>query len=149
MAVQETGSYQASFSGRESRVGDGSVFPGAAVGTLYPWGLGRVSAFSVEVGDLEMLVLITYDVNTETAAGKKRLRQVAKQCVNYGRRVQNSVFECEMDAAKCREVKAILEEIIDVEKDSLRFYYLGNNYRNKVDHIGVKDSLDMKGPLIM
>ena len=68
-----------------------------------------------------MLVLITYDVNTETAAGKKRLRQVAKQCVNYGRRVQNSVFECEMDAAKCREVKAILEEIIDVEKDSLRF----------------------------
>jgi CRISPR-associated protein Cas2 len=103
----------------------------------------------VEVGDLEMLVLITYDVNTETAAGKKRLRQVAKQCVNYGRRVQNSVFECEMDAAKCREVKAILEEIIDVEKDSLRFYYLGNNYRNKVDHIGVKDSLDMKGPLIM
>lgn len=96
-----------------------------------------------------MLVLITYDVNTETAVGKKRLRQVAKQCVNYGRRVQNSVFECEMDAAKCREVKAILEEIIDVEKDSLRFYYLGNNYRNKVDHIGVKDSLDMKGPLIM
>ena len=96
-----------------------------------------------------MLVLITYDVNTETAAGKKRLRQVAKQCVNYGRRVQNSVFECEMDAAKCREVKAILEEIIDVEKDSLRFYYLGNNNRNKVDHIGVKDSLDMKGPLIM
>ena len=96
-----------------------------------------------------MLVLITYVVNTETAAGKRRLRQVAKQCVNYGRRVQNSVFECEMDAAKCREVKAILEEIIDVEKDSLRFYYLGNNYRNKVDHIGVKDSLDMKGPLIM
>ena len=96
-----------------------------------------------------MLVLSTYDVNTETAAGKKRLRQVAKQCVNYGRSVQNSVFECEMDAAKCREVKAILEEIIDVEKDSLRFYYLGNNYRNKVDHIGVKDSLDMKGSLIM
>ena len=69
-----------------------------------------------------MLVLITYDVNTETAAGKKRLRQVAKQCVNYGKRVQNSVFECEMDAAKCREVKAILENIIDVKTDSLRFY---------------------------
>ncbi len=68
-----------------------------------------------------MLVLITYDVNTETAAGKRRLRQVAKQCVNYGTRVQNSVFECEMDAAKCREVKAILEEIIDIKKDSLRF----------------------------
>ena len=103
----------------------------------------------MEVGDFEVLVLITYDVNTETAAGRKRLRQVAKQCVNYGRRVQNSVFECEMDNAKCREVKAILEEIIDVEKDCLRFYYLGNNYKNKVDHIGVKESLDMKGPLIL
>ncbi|MCI8455375.1 MAG: CRISPR-associated endonuclease Cas2 [Lachnospiraceae bacterium] len=96
-----------------------------------------------------MLVLITYDVNTETEAGKKRLRRVAKQCVNYGRRVQNSVFECEMDTAKCREVKAILEEIIDTKKDSLRFYYLGNNYKNKVEHIGVKESMDMKGPLIM
>ena len=96
-----------------------------------------------------MQVLITYDVNTETAAGKKRLRQVAKQCVNYGTRVQNSVFECEMDAAKCREVKAVLEEIIDTEKDSLRFYYLGNNYKNKVEHIGVRESLDMKGVLLM
>ena len=96
-----------------------------------------------------MLVLITYDVNTETAAGKKGLRQVAKQCVNYGTRVQNSVFECEMDAAKCREVKAVLEEIIDTEKDSLRFYYLGNNYKNKVEHIGVRESLDMKGVLLM
>ncbi|MCI8853188.1 MAG: CRISPR-associated endonuclease Cas2 [Lachnospiraceae bacterium] len=95
-----------------------------------------------------MLVLTTYDVNTETDAGKKRLRQVAKQCVNYGRRVQNSVFECEMDAAKCREVKAILEELIDVKKDSLRFYYLGNHYKNKVEHIGVNESVDMKGPLI-
>ncbi len=95
-----------------------------------------------------MLVLITYDVNTETDAGKKRLRRVAKQCVNYGRRVQNSVFECEMDAAKCREVKAILEELIDVKKDSLRFYYLGNHYKNKVEHIGVKESLDLNGPLI-
>ena len=96
-----------------------------------------------------MLVLITYDVNTETDAGKRRLRRVAKQCVNYGRRVQNSVFECEMDAAKCREVKAVLEEIIDTEKDSLRFYYLGNNYKNKVEHIGVRESLDMKGVLLM
>ena len=97
----------------------------------------------------EILVLITYDVNTETEAGKRRLWKVAKQCVNYGRRVQNSVFECEMDAAKCREVKAILEKIIDVNKDSLRFYYLGNNYKNKVEHIGVKESVDMKGVLIM
>ena len=85
-----------------------------------------------------MLVLITYDVNTETVAGRSRLRKVAKQCTNYGQRVQNSVFECNMDAAKCRQVKAILEEIIDKDKDSLRFYYLGDNYKNKVEHIGAK-----------
>lgn len=95
-----------------------------------------------------MLVLITYDVNTENTAGKKRLRQVAKQCVNYGQRVQNSVFECVMDAAKCRQVKAILEDIIDKEKDSLRFYYLGDNYKNKVEHIGAKQSYDVKGLLL-
>lgn len=102
----------------------------------------------MEVGD-ELLVLITYDVSTQSEGGKKRLRKVAKQCLNYGQRVQNSVFECEMDAAKCREVKAILEGIIDPSKDSLRFYYLGNNYVKKVEHIGVKESLDIKGPLIM
>lgn len=96
-----------------------------------------------------MLVLITYDVNTETAAGKKRLRRVAKECVNYGQRVQNSVFECSLDAAKCREVKAILEKIIDKEKDSLRFYYLGNNYKSKVEHIGVKNGFDVNDPLIV
>lgn len=96
-----------------------------------------------------MLVLITYDVSTETEAGKKRLRKVAKQCVNYGRRVQNSVFECEMDAAKSREVKAILEEIINIKEDSLRFYYLGNNYKSKVEHIGIKASFDVKAPLIL
>ncbi len=95
-----------------------------------------------------MLVLITYDVNTENTAGKKRLRQVAKQCVNYGQRVQNSVFECVMDTAKCRQVKAILEDIIDKEKDSLRFYYLGDNYKNKVEHIGAKQSYDVKGLLL-
>ena len=71
-----------------------------------------------------MLVLITYDVNTQTAAGRKRLRKVAKECTNYGQRVQNSVFECQMDATKCRQGKDILEKIIDKEVDSLRFYYL-------------------------
>jgi CRISPR-associated protein Cas2 len=101
----------------------------------------------VEVGEI-MLVLITYDVCTENSAGKKRLRKVAKQCVNYGQRVQNSVFECVMDAAKCRQVKAILEDIIDKDKDSLRFYYLGNNYKTKVEHIGAKESYDAEGPLI-
>lgn len=97
---------------------------------------------------ITILVLITYDVNTESEGGKKRLRKVAKQCVNYGRRVQNSVFECVMDAAKCRQVKAILEEIIDKEKDSLRFYYLGDNYHKKVEHIGAKPSFNVESPLI-
>ena len=95
-----------------------------------------------------MLVLITYDVNTETAAGKARLRKVAKQCVNYGTRVQNSVFECLLDAAKCREVKQILEDIIDKEKDSLRFYYLGDKYKTKVEHIGAKITRKLDEPLI-
>lgn len=102
----------------------------------------------MEVGD-KMLVLITYDVNTETPLGRKRLRQVAKQCINYGQRVQNSVFECVLDAAKCREVQYKLEQIIDKEKDSLRFYYLGNNYEGKVVHIGVKESFDVEGTLII
>lgn len=96
-----------------------------------------------------MFVLITYDVNTETAAGRKRLRKVAKECVNYGHRVQNSVFECEMDAAKCRIVKELLLDIIDLEKDSLRFYYLGNKSENKREHFGVNPSLEVKAPLIM
>ena len=88
-----------------------------------------------------MLVLITYDVNTETAAGKTRLRKVAKQCVNYGRRVQNSVFECILDNAQCIALKALLTDIIDSKVDSLRFYYLGNKYETKVEHIGVEKVL--------
>ena len=96
-----------------------------------------------------MLVLITYDVNTETAEGKRRLNKVAKQCKNFGHRVQNSVFECVMDAAKCREVQNILVKIIDPERDSLRFYFLGNNYKGKVEHIGIKPSIDMDRPLIL
>jgi CRISPR-associated protein Cas2 len=96
-----------------------------------------------------MLVLITYDVNTETPVGRKRLRQVAKQCVNYGQRVQNSVFECVLDAAKCREVQHKLELIIDKDKDSLRFYYLGNNYKENVEHIGAKPSFDVEGVLLV
>ncbi len=102
----------------------------------------------MEVGD-KMLVLITYDVNTQTPSGMKRLRQVAKQCVNYGQRVQNSVFECVLDAAQCREVEHKLEKIIDKDKDSLRFYYLGNNYKNKIVHIGAKESIDIEGTLII
>ncbi len=96
-----------------------------------------------------MLVLITYDVNTESAAGKRRLRKVAKECQNYGQRVQNSVFECVMDSTKTREVKEILLKIIDEEKDSLRFYYLGDKYKNKVEHYGVKESYDMDATLLI
>lgn len=95
-----------------------------------------------------MMVLITYDVNTQTKEGRTRLRKVAKQCTNYGVRVQNSVFECVMDAAKCREVKAILENIIDVKEDSLRFYYLGNKYKPKIEHIGAKDTIKVDEPLM-
>lgn len=96
-----------------------------------------------------MLVLITYDVNTETSAGKARLRRVAKQCVNYGRRVQNSVFECILDNAQCVSLKAKLRELIDEEVDSLRFYYLGNQYKTKVESIGVERGVSADDILIM
>jgi CRISPR-associated protein Cas2 len=96
-----------------------------------------------------MFVLITYDVNTETPAGKKRLRKVAKVCESYGQRVQNSVFECVMDAALCCTVKHRLEQIADPDRDSLRFYYLGDHYKTKVEHFGAKPSFDVEGPLIL
>ena len=76
------------------------------------------------------------------------LRKVAKQCVNYGQRVQNSVFECQVDAVKYREIKAVLEKIVDKDTDSLRFYNLGDKYKNKVEHIGAKPSFDVTEPLI-
>lgn len=95
------------------------------------------------------MVLITYDVNTETALGKKRLQKVAKQCKNYGQRVQNSVFECIIDAAQLKQVQNDLSKIIDREKDSLRFYLIGDEYRKRVVHIGAKPSLDIEGPLMV
>lgn len=95
-----------------------------------------------------MLVLITYDVNTETAAGRARLRKVAKVCVNYGVRVQNSVFECNLDAATRRLVQHELTRLIDPDTDSLRFYNLGNRYREKVEHVGAKAALDVTEPLL-
>lgn len=96
-----------------------------------------------------MMVLITYDVNTEDANGRKRLRQMAKQCVNYGQRVQNSVFECVLDAAQCRMLQHKLLQIMDPEKDSLRFYYLGNQYQTKIEHFGTKDSYEAEGILMV
>lgn len=95
-----------------------------------------------------MLVLITYDVSVTSDGGKKRLRRVAKKCEDYGIRVQNSVFECVVDTAQLKLLEIALEEIIDPSVDSLRFYILGKNYKSKVKHIGVKESLDVEGPLI-
>ncbi|WP_425059686.1 CRISPR-associated endoribonuclease Cas2 [Sporomusa carbonis] len=96
-----------------------------------------------------MLVLITYDVNVTTDAGKRRLRRVAKQCVNYGQRVQNSVFECLLDPSQFAELKHRLEEIIDAETDSLRYYFLGNNWKNRVEHVGTKVTYDPEGVLMV
>ncbi len=95
-----------------------------------------------------LLVLITYDVSTTSNTGQKRLRKVAKTCQNYGQRVQNSVFECIVDATQFAALKIELTNIIDKDQDSLRFYQLGNNYKSKVEHIGVKESIDIEGPLI-
>jgi CRISPR-associated protein Cas2 len=96
-----------------------------------------------------MMVLITYDVSTEDARGASRLRKVAKQCVNYGQRVQNSVFECVLDPGQCKLLKAKLLDIIDTERDSLRFYYLGNNYKNKIEHYGTKEIHEQEGVLLL
>ena len=96
-----------------------------------------------------MLVLITYDVNTEDAAGRRRLRQIAKQCVNYGQRVQNSVFECLLDAAHCRSLQHTLCQIMDSERDSLRFYYLGKKYENKIEHFGCKQTYSPEDTLMV
>ena len=96
-----------------------------------------------------MLVVITYDVNTEDAAGRKRLRKIAKQCVNYGQRVQNSVFECKLDPGQCRSLQAKPLSMMDQERDSLRFYYLGSKYENKIEHFGAKTTYLPEEPMII
>jgi len=96
-----------------------------------------------------VLVLITYDVSTTSLAGQRRLRQVSKACLAYGQRVQNSVFECVVDATQLAVLKLKLLDLIDSEQDSLRFYRLGNNYKGKVEHYGVKESIDVEGPVIL
>ena len=96
-----------------------------------------------------MLILITYDVNTTTSAGKRRLRTVAKKCVAHGTRVQNSVFECVLDNTQFKLLRHELEQTIDPACDSLRFYTLGNNYQNKVTHIGAKETFALEGDLIL
>ena len=96
-----------------------------------------------------MMTLVSYDVSTVDAAGRKRLRKVAKECVNYGQRVQNSVFEVDVDYGTFLKLKDRLMKIIDEEQDSLRFYYLGNNWKRRVGHIGAKETSDPEGSLIL
>jgi len=96
-----------------------------------------------------MMVLVTYDVNTETETGRKRLRRVAKACVNHGQRVQNSVFECLLEPAEWTLFRHLLIDEIDESKDSLRFYFLGKKWQRRVEHIGAKPTYDPEGTLIV
>jgi CRISPR-associated protein Cas2 len=96
-----------------------------------------------------MMVLVSYDVTTIDAAGRRRLRRVAKVCLDYGQRVQNSVFECVVDNAQWTKLKLTLIDEADLAKDSLRFYYLGSNYRHRIEHHGTKRDTDLTGPLIL
>ena len=96
-----------------------------------------------------MLVLVSYDVSTVEPAGRRRLRRVAKACLDYGQRVQNSVFECTVDPERFTRLKLRLLDEFDPEQDSLRFYYLGSNWRGRVEHHGAKPTVDLEGPLVV
>ena len=96
-----------------------------------------------------MMVLVTYDVNVETKEGRRRLRRVAKLCKNHGQRVQNSVFECLVDPAMWAAFKAQLEKEAKLEEDSLRYYFMGSNWKHRVEHFGAKPSYDPEGPLVV
>ena len=96
-----------------------------------------------------MFVLVSYDVATQDGTGARRLRRVAKACQDYGQRVQYSVFECIVDPAQWTMLRQRLIDVIDQDQDSLRFYFLGSNWRRRVEHIGAKKSIDQEGPLIV
>lgn len=97
-----------------------------------------------------MMMLVSYDVSTVNAAGRSRLRRAAKACLDYGQRVQNSVFECDVDPAQWAELKQRLTDLIEPEVDSLRFYYLGSNWQRRVEHLGAKPTLDLRNdPLVV
>ena len=96
-----------------------------------------------------MLVLVAYDVNTETAEGRSRLRHVARRCQNYGQRVQKSVFECLVDPAQWTALRQALVDEIEPKKDSLRFYFLGKTWKNRVEHVGADPGYDPQGPLVV
>ena len=96
-----------------------------------------------------MLVLVTYDVSTTTPEGRRRLARAARACLDYGQRVQNSVFECRVDPAEWATLKQRLLDLYKVDEDSLRFYYLGANYQRRIEHHGTKPAVDLQGPLIV
>lgn len=96
-----------------------------------------------------MMMLITYDVSTESEGGKRRLRRVARACRDFGQRVQYSVFQCEVDPAQWVKLKNRLLKEIDAKSDSLRFYHLGSNWKRRVEHVGAKPVLDLSGPLVL
>ena len=94
------------------------------------------------------MVLVSYDVSTEDKQGQRRLRRMAKQCQNWGQRVQYSVFECLVEPAQWTVLRAALIDIMDEGKDSLRFYFLGANWKKRVEHVGAKEAIDPEGPLV-
>lgn len=96
-----------------------------------------------------MMVLISYDVSTTDTGGKTRLRKVAKECQNHGQRVQNSVFEADLDYSSFLKLKERLIQLIDPSQDSLRFYYLGDHWKKRVEHIGAKETYDPEGVIII
>ncbi len=96
-----------------------------------------------------MMVIISYDVSTSDPSGKKRLRKIAKECQNHAQRVQNSVFEADLDYSTFLKLKDRLVNIMDKDKDSIRFYYLGNKWEQKIEHIGVKESYNPEGVIII
>ena len=96
-----------------------------------------------------MMVLVSYDVSTESLAGRRRLRRIAKKCLDYGIRVQNSVFECNVDLSQWVALKAALEAICDEETDRLGYYYLGRDYQRRIEHYGAKPTIDVEAPLVL
>ncbi|NLW50818.1 MAG: CRISPR-associated endonuclease Cas2 [Candidatus Brocadiaceae bacterium] len=96
-----------------------------------------------------MLVVVSYDVNTQEREGRRRLRRVAKACLNYGQRVQNSVFECLIEPAEWTQLRGRLLDEINPKQDSLRFYFLGKNWKNRVEHQGAKEPYDPEGPIVV
>jgi CRISPR-associated protein Cas2 len=96
-----------------------------------------------------MFVLVTYDVSTTSKEGRRRLNRVAKACLDFGQRVQNSVFECQLDPEQWTRLKLRLLDLYEPKEDSLRFYFLGKNWRRRVEHYGTKEAVDLEGPLIV